>query len=64
MEVEAETRRISAFLREEAIIKVASKMKKLMSWSLRAKDMEARLTIMENTKTDMTTPVADSQKGC
>ena len=64
LEVVAEIRRIGEFPDQEAVIEVASKMKTIDELEPKVKDMEARLTIMENTKTDMTTPVADSQKGC
>ena len=56
--MEAEIRRISEFLGEEALIEVASKMKTIDELEPKVKDMEARLTIMENIKTDMTTAVA------
>ena len=54
----AEIRRISEIPGEEAVIEVASKMKTIDELEPKVKDMEARLTIMENIKTDMATAVA------
>ena len=53
---------IIELLGEEALVEVVLRMKTIDELELKVKDMEARLTIMENIKTDMTTAVATLKK--
>ena len=48
------------FLGEEALGEVALKMKTIYDLELKVKHVEARFTIMENIKTDMTAAVGGS----